>query len=218
MSDVKDSNNHVEKVLTNSSQDAQNPAEVDWTPEEERAIVRKADWRVFPMLCFVFGLSLLDRTNISSAHIAGLEKDLELDINNRYNIALLIFFVGYAIFELPSNAVIRRLGARYWLGFLITAWGACVLGMGFVKDWKMLTLCRALLGVFEAGCKCIGSVLPIPYLTLDLVFPGAVYIIGSWYRQFETAKRVSIFYMASLLASGFGPIVRNYLSRGEYEV
>lgn len=40
------------------------------------------------------------------------------------------------------------------------------------------------------------------------VFPGAVYIIGSWYRQYETAKRISVFYMASLLASGFGPIVR----------
>lgn len=195
MSDDKDSNGHLEKVLTNSSQNGQTSTEVDWTPEEERAIRRKADWRVFPMLCFVFGLSLLDRTNISSAHIAGLAKDLRLDIGARYNIALLIFFVGYAIFELPSNAIIRRLGARYWLGFLITAWGACVLGMGFVNDWRMLTLCRALLGIFEAG-----------------LFPGAVYIIGSWYRQFETAKRVSIFYMASLLASGFGPIFAYALS------
>lgn len=44
-------------------------------------------------------------------------------------------------------------------------------------------------------------------LTAYSVFPGAVYIIGSWYRQFETAKRVSVFYMAALLASGFGPIV-----------
>lgn len=55
---------------------------------------RKADWRVFPMLCVVFGLSLLDRTNISAAYIAGLAKDLRLDIGSRYNIALLIFFIG----------------------------------------------------------------------------------------------------------------------------
>lgn len=46
-----------------------------------------------------------------------------------------------------------------------------------------------------------------PGLTICLVFPGAVYIIGSWYRQYEVARRVSIFYMAALLASGFGPIV-----------
>lgn len=91
--------------------------------------------------------------------------------------------------------IIRRLGARYWLGFLITAWGACVLGMGFVHTWQTLTVLRALLGMFEAG-----------------LFPGAVYIIGSWYRQYETSKRVSIFYMASLLASGFGPIFAYALS------
>jgi hypothetical protein len=48
-------------------------------------------------------------------------------------------------------------------------------------------------------------------LTVFVVFPGAVYIIGSWYRQYETAKRVSVFYMAALLASGFGPIVRTKL-------
>ncbi|EON68750.1 hypothetical protein W97_08008 [Coniosporium apollinis CBS 100218] len=147
------------------------------------------------MLCVVFGLSLLDRTNISAAYIAGLAKDLRLDIGARYSTALLVFFIGYAIFELPSNFVIRRFGARYWLSFLIIAWGACVLGMGFVHSWKTLTVLRALLGVFEAG-----------------LFPGAVYIIGSWYRQYETARRVSIFYMASLLASGFGPIFAYALS------
>ncbi|KAF1846461.1 retrograde regulation protein 2 [Cucurbitaria berberidis CBS 394.84] len=147
------------------------------------------------MLCFVFGLSLLDRTNISAAYIAGLGKDLHLGIENRYNIALLVFFVGYALFELPSNYIIRRLGARIWLSILIILWGACVLGMGFVKNWQVLTVLRAFLGVFEAG-----------------LFPGAVYIIGSWYRQYETAQRVSIFYMAALMASGFGPIFAYALS------
>ncbi|XPS99847.1 hypothetical protein M3J09_009015 [Ascochyta lentis] len=168
--------------------------EQDWTEDEEQTIVKKADLRVFPMLCIVFGLSLLDRTNISAAYIAGLGVDLQLT-GQRYNIALLVFFIGYCLFELPSNYIIRRLGARIWLPFLITAWGACVLGMGFVQSWEILTVLRALLGVFEAG-----------------LFPGAIYIIGSWYRQYETAKRVSIFYMAALLASGFGPIFAYALS------
>ncbi len=60
---------------------------------------------------------------------------------------------GYALFELPSNFVIRRLGAQIWLSSLITAWGLCVLGMGFVHSWETLTICRALLGIFEAGCE-----------------------------------------------------------------
>lgn len=143
------------------------------------------------MLCIIFGLSLLDRTNISSAYIAGLGPDLQLNVGDRYSIALLVFFIGYGIFELPSNMVIRRLGARLWLSFLIIVWGACVLGMGFVKSWVPLAVLRALLGVFEAG-----------------LFPGAIFIIGSWYKQWETARRVSMFYMAALLASGFGPIVQ----------
>lgn len=103
------------------------------------------------MLCIVFAMSLLDRTNISSAYIAGLETDLRLDIGARYSLALLVFFIGYAIFELPSNFIIRKVGARLWMSFLIIAWGAVVLGMGFVDSWVTLTVCRALLGVFEAG-------------------------------------------------------------------
>ncbi|KIW71551.1 hypothetical protein PV04_03705 [Phialophora macrospora] len=193
---------HVEKseellshLSDRNDEEAPTTTAQDWTQDEERALVKKLDWRVFPMLCVVFGLSLLDRTNISAAYIAGMAVDLELTVGARYSIALLIFFVGYAIFELPSNLVIRRLGAQIWLGFLITAWGLCVLGMGFVHSWETLTVCRALLGIFEAG-----------------LFPGAIYIIGSWYRQFETARRVSLFYMASLLSSGFGPIFAYALS------
>ncbi|KAJ8116432.1 hypothetical protein OPT61_g2132 [Boeremia exigua] len=193
--DEKNSVDHLENGYDSPSRgDRDIDSEHDWTQEEEREIVKKADWRVFPMLCIVFGLSLLDRSNISAAYIAGLATDLQLT-GQRYNIALLVFFIGYCLFELPSNYVIRRLGARIWLSFLIIAWGACVLGMGFIHSWEVLTVLRAFLGVFEAG-----------------LFPGAVYIIGSWYRQFETAKRVSIFYMAALLASGFGPIFAYALS------
>ncbi|KAJ4366070.1 hypothetical protein N0V95_000297 [Ascochyta clinopodiicola] len=193
--DKKNDIDHVEKACNSTVPRGRDiHPEQDWTQDEEQAIVKKADMRVFPMLCIVFGLSLLDRTNISAAYIAGLGTDLQLT-GQRYNISLLVFFIGYCLFELPSNYVIRRLGARIWLPFLITAWGACVLGMGFIRSWEILAVLRALLGIFEAG-----------------LFPGAVYIIGSWYRQFETAKRVSIFYMAALLASGFGPIFAYALS------
>jgi len=140
-------------------------------------------------------MSLLDRTNISAAYIAGLAKDLKLTVGARYSVALLVFFIGYCLFELPSNYIIRRIGARWWLSALISLWGACVLAMGFIHTWKTLVVLRALLGVFEAG-----------------LFPGAIYIIGSWYRQFETARRISLFYMAALLASGFGPIFAYALS------
>ena len=92
--DEKNDVDHVEKAYNSTAAQSRDiHPEQDWTQEEERAIVRKADWRVFPMLCIVFGLSLLDRTNISSAYIAGLAQDLRLT-GQRYNIALLVFFIG----------------------------------------------------------------------------------------------------------------------------
>lgn len=166
--DEKQTAGHIEHLSTQSGKFAEDRGDAiqDWTPAEERKVVWKVDFRVFPMLCVVFGLSLLDRSNISAAFIAGMDVDLNLT-GNRYNIALLVFFIGYGLFELPSNFVIRRIGARWWLSFLIVSWGACVLGMrdrlvisfvlltgvgmGFVEHWSILAVLRALLGIFEAG-------------------------------------------------------------------
>ncbi|KAF5969016.1 major facilitator superfamily transporter [Fusarium bulbicola] len=156
---------------------------VDWTPEEERKLVRKIDWRTIPYLSFVFGLSLLDRTNVSVTYIAGMSEDLDLAVGSRYSIALLLFFIPYMMCEIPSNMIIRRIGARWWLTALILCWGVCILAMGFVKHWVPLVILRILLGAFEAG-----------------LFPGALYILSAWYRTYESGQKVSIFYMASLFA------------------
>ncbi|QDS73142.1 hypothetical protein FKW77_001768 [Venturia effusa] len=170
MSDPKLSTVHDEGILSVDDSSAHEKGlhshDRDWDEAEERALVRKIDLHVFPMLCIIFGLSLLDRTNISAAYIAGAGEDIGLAEGSNYSIALLVFFIGYGVFELPSNLVIRRIGARWWLSFLITVW----------------------------------------------VFPGAVFIIGSWYKQYETGKRVSFFYMAALITSGFGPIFAYLLS------
>jgi hypothetical protein len=80
---------------------------------------------------------------------------------SRYSIALLVFFPTYALFELPSNLLIRRVGARYWLSFLIVCWGIMVLAMGFVLNWVPLVALRVLLGAFEAGCKLSESAPPL---------------------------------------------------------
>ncbi|KPI44191.1 putative transporter [Cyphellophora attinorum] len=167
----------------------------DWSEKEERALVWMVDLRVFPMLCTLFGVSVLDRTNISAAYIAGMNEDIALAEGPRYSISLLVFFIGYVIFEIPSNMMIRRLGTRIWMTLLIVIWGSLVLAMGFVHHWVSLTVLRALLGIFEAG-----------------LYPGAVFVITSWYKKFEMAKRISFFYMSALLASGFGPIFAYALS------
>ncbi|KAE8367026.1 major facilitator superfamily domain-containing protein [Aspergillus caelatus] len=128
-----------------------------WAKEEEKKLVRTIDWRVFPMLCTIFGLSLLDRTNISSAYIAGLGADIQLS-------------QGIWLIRNPIES--RHPPYR----------------------------CQ---GVAEFPDYIMGRLRPGD----GLFFPGAVFIIGSWYRQYETATRVSLFYMAALIASGFGPIL-----------
>lgn len=69
----------------------------------------------------------------------------------RYSIISLLFFVPYIILELPSNIALRKLGARYWLSAIVTLFGAVMIGMAFVTDWKQLAACRVLLGALEAG-------------------------------------------------------------------
>ncbi|KAK2623503.1 hypothetical protein QTJ16_006504 [Diplocarpon rosae] len=166
----------------------------DWTPAEEAALVKKLDLRIIPMMSIVFALSLIDRANTSAAYISGMGVDLEMNIGNRYSVVLLLFFPTYAVFELPSNLVIRRVGARLWLSLLVMSFGLVVLGMGFVKNWKVMAALRVLLGIAEAG-----------------QLPGCIYLVASWYRTFEMAQRISTFYMSSILALGFGGLIANGL-------
>jgi MFS family permease len=77
--------------------------------------------------------------------------DLALNVGDRYTIALVMFFPTYFLFELPSNIVLRKVGSANWLAFIALSWGAVMIGQGFVKSWQTLTVCRALLGFFEAG-------------------------------------------------------------------
>jgi hypothetical protein len=79
-----------------------------------------------------------------------MDADLKLVGNNSYSIALLVFFISYFLFELPSNIVLRYVGPPIWLSFLATGWGITMLSMGFVQSSTALAG-RFLLGLFEAG-------------------------------------------------------------------
>jgi MFS family permease len=82
-----------------------------------------------------------------------MDGDLNLTGNNSFSVALLVFFISYFLFELPSNMVLRKVGPPIWLGFLSTGWGVTMLCMGFVQNSAALAGCRFLLGLFEAGCN-----------------------------------------------------------------
>ncbi|EMD86532.1 hypothetical protein COCC4DRAFT_167009 [Bipolaris maydis ATCC 48331] len=157
---------------------------------EEKKLIRKVDWRLLPILGALYSIALIDRTNISNARVAGMGQDLRLDIGERYTIVLVMFFPTYFFLELPSNIVLRKVGSANWLSFIAVSWGAVMIGQAFVKSWISLTICRVLLGAFEAG-----------------FFPGCVYLITCWYRRYETQKRLGLFYLFSVGIGGLASIL-----------
>lgn len=166
-----------------------------WDKEFAKRTMRKVDLRVLPILAAVYALSLIDRTNTSNAYVAGAAVDLGLTIGARYSIITLIFFVPYIIFELPSNIVVRKVKVAVWLGSITLAWGAVMIGMGFVKLWWQLAICRALLGLLEAG-----------------FFPACAYLISTWYIRREIQKRMTAFYMFSVVVGGFSSAIGGGIS------
>ncbi|KAH6693449.1 major facilitator superfamily domain-containing protein [Plectosphaerella plurivora] len=155
----------------------------------ERRLLRKIDMRLLPMLGCLYTLALVDRSNVAVARISGMDDDLGLKQGNRASIILMIF-IGYILFELPSNAFIHRLGAANWLAFLSVAFGLVTMGVGFLNSWQGLAVLRVFLGIFEAG-----------------LFPGCVYLVSSWYARYEVQKRMAGFFLTASALSAFANIL-----------
>ncbi|TID17092.1 major facilitator superfamily transporter [Venturia nashicola] len=177
----------VEKRLSHSSDD---DILAEFTPEEIKKVIHRIDRRLVVTVGLMYCVSLMDRTNLSAAAIAGMNVELKLGIKNRYSIVTLVFFTSYILFEFPSTVIIRYLGPRNHLAGITVLWGAVMLGMGFVKTWSQLAALRVVLGVLEAG-----------------FFPGCVYLLSTWYTRFDMHKRYSVFYMLGSLASACAGIL-----------
>ncbi|KAM7204282.1 general substrate transporter [Naviculisporaceae sp. PSN 640] len=160
------------------------------TPEEKKRIIRHVDRRLVLTVGALYCVSLMDRTNLGAASIAGMKVDLNLIGNNHYSIISLLFFVTYIIFQPPSTVVVRKIGPRIFITIITFLWGCCLIGMGFAQDWKLLAGLRVVLGVLEAG-----------------FFPSCVYLLSTWYTRFEVGKRNSVFYMVGCVASAFAGIL-----------
>ncbi|KAL2004857.1 hypothetical protein VTN00DRAFT_3130 [Thermoascus crustaceus] len=156
----------------------------EFSPAEQRKIIHRVDRRLITMTGLAYCISLMDRTNVSNAAIAGMIEDLRLDIGFRYSIVVLMFFVPYTIFQPPMTVVIRKIGPTYFLSSIILLWGATMIGMGFSKRWDELAGTRIVLGVLEAG-----------------YFPGCVYLLSCWYVRYDVQKRFSVFYLIGCVAS-----------------
>jgi hypothetical protein len=117
---------------------------------DEKAILRKMDLRLIPMLSLLYLLSFLDRGNIGNAKIEGLQEDLGMR-SYEYNWCLTAFFFTYAAFEVPSNLLLKKLRPSRWLPIIMVAWGTVMTLMGIVRNYQGLLAARLFLGVTEAG-------------------------------------------------------------------
>ncbi|KAL2803269.1 major facilitator superfamily domain-containing protein [Aspergillus granulosus] len=170
----------------------------DYVPgtEEEKKLVRKIDLYILPMMWIMYLLSYMDRTNIGNAKIAGMDVDLDLD-SNRYSIALVVFFIGYVLFEVPSNMLLARVRPSLYLATIMFAWGAVTIGMAFVKDYRGLIGFRVAMGILEAGFA-----------------PGILLILNSWYKKSEQSKRFAVYISAAILSGAFGGLIAGGITTG----
>ncbi|KAL3419230.1 phthalate transporter [Phlyctema vagabunda] len=177
---------HIERTQSQVSNDARISR---FSPEEQKRIVRRVDYRLVTTLGFLYMASLMDRTNLGAANIAGMAVGLKLT-STRYSLIVLIFFIPYVLFQPPATVVLRKMGPRYFLSLITILWGACMICFGFVKKWDQMLALRVVLGVLEAG-----------------FFPGCAYLLSTWYTRYELQKRNAVFYLIGSAASALSGIL-----------
>jgi D-galactonate transporter len=158
-------------------------------PEAERTLAyRKIAIRLIPFLVFLFVLAWIDRVNIGFAKLQMLQ-DLQFS-ETVYGLGAGIFFIGYFLFEVPSNLLLEKIGARRTLARITILWGLASMAMIFVKTPTQFYVMRFLLGVFEAG-----------------FFPGVVLYLTYWFPS-DRRARINGYFMTSFAIAGVvgGPI------------
>ncbi|KUJ11351.1 MFS allantoate transporter-like protein [Mollisia scopiformis] len=166
------------------------------TPEAERALLRKIDWNLMPMLCVVYGLNYLDKTTLSYASIMGLQTDIHLKGTN-YQWLGSMFYIGYLAWEYPTNRLLQRLPLAKWSAFNIIMWGLTLCCMAAVKNFAGAVAVRFFLGVFEAA-----------------VTPGFALFTSQWYTRQEQGTRTGIWFSFNGFAQIFGGLVAYGISIG----
>ena len=147
----------------------------------ERGAMNKAMLRIVPFLLLAYIMAYIDRVNVS---FAALQMNADLGFSATvYGFGGGLFFIGYALFEIPSGAMASRFGPRQWLARIMITWGLLAVGMMFIRSATQFYLMRFLLGAAEAG-----------------FFPGLVYYLSHWFPKAYRGRAVSRIYIAPALA------------------
>ncbi|MGB8841510.1 MAG: MFS transporter [Aliidongia sp.] len=154
------------------------------SPVEARTL-RKVAWRIIPFVMLLYFVAFIDRVNIG---VAALTMNRELDLSPAvFGLGAGIFFVGYFLFEVPSNLMLHRLGARIWIARVMITWGLVSGAMAFVQGATSFYTLRFLLGAAEAG-----------------FFPGIILYLSYWFPARRRAGMTSLFLAAAPLSTAIG--------------
>jgi len=149
--------------------------------EARRSAIAKASRRIIPFLVLCYAVAFLDRVNVG---YAALEMNADLGFSPAiYGAGAGIFFVGYILFEVPSNLALQRFGARIWIARIMISWGLIAIAMALITGAASFYVMRFLLGVAEAG-----------------FFPGIILYLTYWFPAAERARIVSLFMAAVPIA------------------
>jgi len=159
------------------------------TEAERNRLLRKIDLHILPFVSLLYLLSFLDRANIGNAKIAGMAVDAHLT-GLKYNVIAAVFFIPYALAEVPSNIALKLIRPSRWIPSIMIAWGLVMTLMCLCKTYKSLIIARVFLGLAESG-----------------LFPGVTFYLSLWYRRQDVAKRIAIFFSAATIAGAFGGIL-----------
>src|SRR3954463_9473966 len=149
------------------------------------AATKKVFRRLIPFLLLMYIIAFLDRSNVSFA-----QKEFEVDFGisaSAYAFGAGLFFVGYAVFEIPSNILLHKVGARWWLARIMVTWGVVAACFMFVQGPTSFYILRFLLGVTEAG-----------------FFPGVILFLTYWVPARHLSRARGFFYMGIALAGILG--------------
>ncbi len=159
---------------------------------EADAILRRAAWRLIPFMSLMYVASFLDRVNISFAALT-MNRDLGFS-PQVYGFGAGIFFWGYFLFEVPSNLMLQKVGARLWMCRICVTWGLLSMVTAFVKDPVSFSIVRFLLGAAEAG-----------------LYPGMILYMTYWFPASTRARFIALFLAGVPLSNVIGAPISGWL-------
>ncbi|TRL36986.1 MFS transporter [Rhizobium straminoryzae] len=151
----------------------------------EKHLIAKITWRLMPFLGFLYLIAYIDRQNVSFAKLDMVDA---LGLSEyAYGLGASLFFIGYFLFEVPSNLFLNRFGASKWFARIMVSWGIVTIALAYTSSATMFYILRFLLGVAEAG-----------------FFPGVLYLLTLWFPKDYRGRMVGLFMIFSAFANAVG--------------